>query len=81
MHRAILIFSRLQDSRQEKKIQHKLLDIVIMTIVAVMCGCTDWEEVAEFGRARQTVLRRYLKLPNGIPSHDTFRRVMGLVDP
>lgn len=41
----------------------------------------DWEEVAEFGRERQTVLRRYLKLLNGIPSHDTFRRVMGLVDP
>lgn len=81
MRQAILIFGQLVDVRQEKKIRHSLLDIVIITIVAVMCGCTDWEEVAEFGRARLDVLKNYLKLPNGIPSHDTFRRVMGLVDP
>ncbi len=60
---------------------HNLLDIVIITVIGVMCGCTDWEEVAEFGRGRMEVLREYLKLTNGIPSHDTFRRVMGMIDP
>jgi len=67
--------------RQAKKVIHKLLDIVIITIIGVMCGCTDWEEVAEFGRARLAVLREYLELRNGIPSHDTFRRVMGMINP
>jgi len=81
MRKALIIFGRLQDTRQEKKIVHNLLDIVIITMVGVMCGCTDWEEVAEFGRARVSILREYLSLRNGIPSHDTFGRVMGMVDP
>ena len=81
MSKALLIFGRLQDMRQAKKVIHKLLDIVIITIIGVMCGCTDWEEVAEFGRARLAVLREYLELRNGIPSHDTFRRVMGMINP
>ena len=81
MRKALIIFGGLQDMRQEKKIAHKLLDIVMITIIGVMCGCTDWEEVAEFGRARFLVLQGYLDLQNGIPSHDTLRRVMGLLDP
>ena len=81
MRKAIIIFGRLQDMRQEKKVMHKLLDIVIITIIAVMCGCTDWEEVSTFGRARKEVLRKYLELKNGIPSHDTLRRVMGMIKP
>jgi len=79
MRKAIIIFDRLQDMRQEKKVMHKLLDIVIITIIAVMCGCTDWEEVSTFGRARAEILRKYIELRNGIPSHDTFRRVMGMI--
>jgi len=81
MRKALIIFGGLQDIRQEKKIVHKLLDIVMITIIGVMCGCTDWEEVAEFGRARFLVLQGYLDLQNGVPSHDTLRRVMGLLDP
>ncbi len=78
---ALRLFSGLQDRRQESKLMHNLLDIVIITVIGVMCGCTDWEEVAEFGRGREEVLREYLKLTNGIPSHDTFRRVFGLIAP
>jgi len=78
---AIKIFGRLQDMRQASKVQYNLLDIVMITIISVMCGCTDWEEVAEFGRGRQEVLKAYLELPHGIPSHDTFRRVMGAICP
>lgn len=81
MTTAIRIFGGLKDVRQEKKVRHKLLDIVIITIIGVMCGCTDWVEVAAFGKARLEVLCNYLELVNGIPSHDTFRRVMGLIDP
>ena len=81
MRTAIRIFGRLQDMRQAAKVQHNLLEIVMITIIGVMCGCTDWEEVAEFGRARLEVLRGYMTLINGIPSHDTFRRVMGAIQP
>ena len=81
MHKALIIFGRLQEMRQEKKVMHNLLDIVIITMIAVMCGCTDWEEVSTLGRARKEVLRKYLEIKNGIPSHDTFRRVMGMIKP
>ena len=81
MRKALTIYGRLQDIRQERKVMHNLLDIVIITVIGVMCGCTDWEEVAEFGRARVEVLRGYLSLRNGIPAHDTFRRVMGMEEP
>ena len=81
MKAAIRIFGGIQDKRQEAKIQHSLLDIVILTVIGVMCGCTDWEQVAEFGRARIEVLQGHLQLRNGIPSHDTLRRVMGMINP
>jgi predicted transposase YbfD/YdcC len=75
------IFGRLIDPRQEKKVKHNLLDIVMLTIIGVMCGCTDWEEIAMFGRMRLEALKAYLQLSNGIPAHDTLRRVMGMIDP
>jgi len=81
MRTAIKIFGRLQDMRQAAKVQHNLLDVVMITIIGVMCGCTDWEEIAEFGRARLEILKGCLRLPNGIPSHDTLRRVMGAIHP
>jgi predicted transposase YbfD/YdcC len=81
MTKAIKIFGTLQDKRQETKVAHKLLDIVIITVVGVMCGCTDWTEIATFGQARVDVLREYLELANGVASHDTFRRVMCMIEP
>ena len=81
MSRAMVIFGRLKDPRQEKKVMHKLLDIVMITIVAVMCGCGDWGEISIFALARKEVLGQYLELGNGVPSHDTLSRVMGMVDP
>ena len=81
MIKAIKIFGRIRDPRQEKKIRHKLVDCVIIMLVGVMCGCEDWEEIAEFGKARYEHLKKYLELPNGIPSHDTIRRVIGMLDP
>ena len=81
MRRALVIFGQLQEMRQEKKVLHKLLDIVIITIIAVMCDCKDWEEVSAFARARKEVLSKYMELKHGIASHDTFRRVMGMIKP
>ena len=81
MKQAVRIFGKLEDIRQPRKVQHNLVDIVLMTLIGVMCNCTDWVEIAAFCRAREKHFKEYLELPNGIPSHDTFQRVMGLVDP
>ena len=61
--------------------KHKLIDIITIAFCAVLCGAKSWYEIEEFGHARENWLRKYLELPNGIPSHDTFGRVFALLDP
>jgi predicted transposase YbfD/YdcC len=74
-------FAPLQAPRIVKKTRHILLDVVVMAICAVICGAEDWVSVAEFGRAKECWFRRFLELPHGIPSHDTFGRVFALISP
>ncbi len=74
-------FVSLADPRIVKKNRHNLLDIVVISICAVICGADDWVAVADFGRAKERWLRSFLELPNGIPSHDTFGRVFSLLSP
>lgn len=74
-------FSDLEDPRIDRTKQHKLLDIVVIAICAVICGADDWVAVESFGNAKHDWLETFLGLPNGIPSHDTFGRVFGLLDP
>ena len=73
-------FAELHDPRVQERCDHTLLDIVAITLLASMCGADDWPEVEVFGRKREPWLRTFLELPNGIPSHDTFGRVFGLVE-
>ena len=74
-------FSELTDPRRDKsRIRHKLMDMVVIAICAVICGADSWVAVESFGHAKMNWLSKLLKLPNGIPSHDTFSRVFGLVD-
>ena len=74
-------FSKLPDPRTSvSRIRHKLMDMVVIAICAVICGADSWVAVESFGHAKSKWLSGLLKLPNGIPSHDTFSRVFGLVD-
>jgi predicted transposase YbfD/YdcC len=73
-------FATLTDPRVERTKEHLLLDIVLIAICAVVCGADGWVEVAEFGETKQEWFSRFLKLPNGIPSHDTFGRVFAALD-
>ena len=57
------------------------MDIISIAICAVICGAEGWADVELFGRSKYDWLKRFLKLPNGIPSHDTFGRVFSLIDP
>jgi predicted transposase YbfD/YdcC len=74
-------FATLKDPRSEQGKDHLLVDILTITLCAVICGADDWVAVATFGETKEAWLRTFLALPNGIPSHDTFGRVFRLLDP
>lgn len=73
-------FGSLSDPRKDHTRRHKLLDIVIIAILAVIGGADSWTDIEVFGKAKETWLRKFLELPNGIPSHDTFGRVFARLD-
>ncbi len=74
-------FADLEDPRIDRTKQHELLDIITIAICAVIGGAEGWEDIAKYGVAKYDWLQTFLTLPNGIPSHDTFRRVFCLLDP
>ena len=74
-------FKEVTDPRIERQKLHQLLDIMVIAICAVICGADTWVEVELFGQSKLDWLKSFLELPNGIPSHDTFGRVFGLLDP
>lgn len=73
-------FGDMPDPRVTGRCDHKLIDIIIVAICAVLSGAETWDEVELFGEEREEWLKQFLELPNGIPSHDTFRRVFSLLD-
>jgi predicted transposase YbfD/YdcC len=75
------IFSQVEDPRVEQTKRHRLLDIIILAICGVICGAEGWVEIEEFGKAKEAWFTELLRLPNGIPSHDTFGRVFAHLDP
>lgn len=74
-------FAGLEDPRAEHLNDHKLIDILIVAICAVICGAEGWTDVGLFGNERLEWLRQFLELKHGIPSHDTFGRVFARLDP
>lgn len=72
---------KITDPRREITKRHKLIDILVIAICATICGAEAWTEMEEFGEAKAAWLHTFLELPNGIPSHDTFRRVFMRVKP
>jgi predicted transposase YbfD/YdcC len=77
----IAAFETIEDPRCEWKVEHRLLDILVIAVCAVLGEAESFEDIALYGRCKEAWLRGFLALPNGIPSHDTFRRVLMLVDP
>jgi len=78
---AVDLFEDLDDPRVVGRCKHRLTDIVMIALVGLIGPCEDWEDVAEFGRAYEPWFKRFLTLEHGIPSHDTFARVFGLIGP
>ena len=72
-------FGDLEDPREDNK-RHKLIDIIVVTICAVICGADKWEDIETFGKAKEKGYRGFLELPHGIPSHDTISHVFAALD-
>ena len=73
-------FSEVTDPRKDRTKEHKLIDIIVIAICAVICGAEGWVDIELYGNSKLHWLSTFLELPNGIPSHDTFGRVFSLID-
>lgn len=73
-------FKEIDDPRHHNRL-HKLIDIIIISICAVISGADTYDQIETFGNVRKSWLSKFLELPNGIPSHDTFGRVLEKLNP
>lgn len=80
-HSLVEYFADIEDPRVERTKKHQLTDILVIAILAIIAGAQGWEDIENYGISKQKWLEKFLALPNGIPSDDTFRRVFEFVDP
>lgn len=73
-------FQNINDPRHHNKL-HRLIDVIIIAISAVVAGADTYEQIENFGKKRKKWLSKFLKLPHGIPSHDTFGRILERINP
>jgi predicted transposase YbfD/YdcC len=71
----------IDDPRQPWKVKHSIKDILAICLLATIANANEWTEIYAFAEMNEEFLRKYLELANGIPSHDTIQRVMGIIDP
>lgn len=76
-------FEEIQDTRQQWKVKYNLVETIVMTIIAVAAGAEHWNEIAMYCKNKEEMLRDKfgLKLENGIPTDDTFRRIFAIINP
>jgi hypothetical protein len=68
-------FSPLKDPRMDRSKRHPLLNIITISLCAIISGCDDFCSIEEYGRAKQAWFEEFLDMLHGIPSHDTFNNV------
>jgi len=73
-------FGKLPDPRMDRQKRHSLMDILFISVSAVICGATSFVDMEDFGCAKFDWFAERLELENGVPSHDTFRRVFSLIN-
>jgi len=81
MHDIFEYLSSVIDHRQEHKVKHLMKDIIAIVLFAKLANANKWDEIHYFAVVKESFLRKYLELTNGIPSYDTIRRVMAMVSP
>ncbi len=80
MENFLAVFADLSDPRAANA-RHDLLEMLVVALAAVLCGAEGCAEMALFGQSKEGLLRQFLRLEHGIPSHDTFSRLFRLLDP
>lgn len=78
--RMVDVFVGIRDPRQAKKVEHDLVELLVIAVCCVLAGADDFVEIEEWAREKQDWFRQYLRLEHGIPSHDTFGRVFAAID-
>ena len=71
----------IEDVRQERKVRHDIKGILIIVLFATLANTDTWEQIEDFALWNKDYLKKYIKLKNGVPSHDTIRRVMEMIRP
>lgn len=74
-------FSEVRDPRVNRQRRHRLIDIIVIAMLAVICNADTWKDINLWGSSNQQWLETFLELPNGIPSRDTFRRTISRINP
>lgn len=73
-------FEQLEDNRRSLSKLHNLNNILVMAIIAVICGVDSWNDIEEYCLAKEEWISKFLKLKNGFPSHDPFNRIISRID-
>ena len=81
LHELLECLGGIDDPREPAKAEHRLVDVRAIAVCAVLAHAESFEDIALYGRSKRAWLGRFLELPGGIPSHDTLRRVLMLIDP
>lgn len=71
----------IEDKRQSSKVRHKVKYVIVIVLMGTLANANTWEEIEIFAQAHEEFLKQYIELENGIPSHDTMQRVMGMIEP
>jgi hypothetical protein len=74
-------FDEITDPGINRRLRHPLVNILTISICAIICGCDDFHSIEEYGKSKISWLKSFLDLENGIPSHDTFNDVMNRLKP
>ena len=74
-------FSVLKDPRVERNTKHELIDVIVLSVYAVLSGAEGWSDIEEFGRNKLAWLRQYVPLANGVPVDDTIARIIAALSP
>ena len=78
--RLVIFFEDVPDPRVERTRRHKLVDVLVIALLATICGCEGWDAMHDLAEGGEEQLRTILELPHGVPCADTFRRVLSAVD-
>ena len=81
MEELLKYMEKIPDSRERRKVLHKLKDIIVIVLFAKLANADDWQEIHQFAIIHESLLKEYIELKNGIPSHDTIERNFAIIEP